>query len=898
MVISEKKKQIYTFQEGSKDLKLLLGGKGANLAEMTNMGLNIPPGFIISTEACLEYFENPKIIADLRNDILKNIKLLEKETGKKFGNNENPLLLSIRSGAPKSMPGMMDTVLNLGLNEQSVVGLANMTNNQRFAYDSYRRFIQMFGDVVMGLDVDKFERILEGYKRRIGKHAQDTDLTVADLQKLISDYKQFYKEAIGDDFPQDPKKQLFMAIEAVFKSWNNKRAITYRKINDIPNYGTAVNIQAMVFGNKGFNSATGVAFSRDPGNGEKQKFGEYLANAQGEDVVAGIRTPKILDDMKGEFPEIYEQLVNTIDILEKHYKDMQDIEFTIEDKKLYILQTRDGKRTPLAAVKIAVDLVKEGLITKEEAILRIDAKSLSNLLFKSIDENSYFQVLAHGIAASPGAVYGLAIFDADTAEKIANEENTEVILVRPQTKPEDIHGLYAAKGVLTQFGGKTSHAAVVARGMGKPAIVGAADIHINIENREFTVGDVVIREGDMITIDGTKGLVIAGKVPLIEPHIKGEFRELLDLANEIKFLGVKANADTPIDAQRALEFGADGIGLCRTEHMFMAQDRLPVVQKMILARTMEDRQDALNKLLPMQKSDFYEIFKVMEGKPVTIRLLDPPLHEFLPELNEILMESMTFKITNNLTRQLLNITPLDAEITERSKMVSLIRSISETNPMMGLRGCRLGITWPEINEMQVRAIFEAACLLKKEGVDVIPEIMIPLVGVVEELIEVKSQLQKVAEGIIKENKCTINYKFGTMIEVPRAALIAGDIAKYADFFSFGTNDMTQMTYGYSRDDAEGKFIPVYLSKGILKRNPFEVLDREGVGQLIEMAVKNGKSSNPNLECGICGEHGGEPSSIEIVHNLGIDYVSCSPFRIPIARVAAAQAQLKNKRKKL
>lgn len=897
MVTSNKKKQIYTFKEGSKDLKNLLGGKGANLAEMTNLGLNIPPGFTISTEACLEYFENPEIIDVLRDDILKNIKLLEEQTGKSFGSNKNPLLLSIRSGAPMSMPGMMDTVLNLGLNDNSVAGLAATTDNQRFAYDSYRRFIQMFGDVVMGIHADKFERLLEAYKRRIGRHAQDTDLTVVDLQKLINDYKQLYKIEIEKDFPQNPKEQLFLAIEAVFKSWNNKRAITYRRINDIPNYGTAVNVQAMVFGNKGFNSATGVAFSRDPGNGEKLKFGEYLTNAQGEDVVAGIRTPKKLENMKKEFPEIYKNLIKTMENLEKHYRDMQDIEFTIEDKILFILQTRTGKRTPLAAVKIAVDLFKEGLISKEEAIERIDPKGLSNLLFKSIDENSYFQILAHGIAASPGAVFGLAIFDADTAEKLANESDKDVILVRPQTKPEDIHGLYASKGVLTQFGGKTSHAAVVARGMGKPAIVGASEINIDVDNREFTVGDVVIREGEMITIDGTKGLVIAGKVPLVEPQIKGEFKELLEMVNEIKFLGVKANADTPTDAQKAIEFGAEGIGLCRTEHMFMAQDRLPVVQKMILARNQEDRQDALNKLLPMQRSDFYEIFKVMEGKPVTIRLLDPPLHEFLPELNEILLQNMTFKITNNLTRQLLNLTPLDEEISERNKMVSLIRSISESNPMMGLRGCRLGITWPEINEMQVKAIFQAACQLKKEGVDVRPEVMIPLVGVVEELLEVKTQLQKVAEKILKENKCDLKYKFGTMIEVPRAALIAGEIAKHADFFSFGTNDMTQMTFGYSRDDAEGKFIPVYLSKGILNKNPFEVLDREGVGKLLKMAVKDGKTANPDLECGICGEHGGEPSSIEFSHEIGLDYVSCSPYRIPIARVAAAQAELKYQRKK-
>ena len=897
MASADNKKYIYTFEEGSKELKSILGGKGANLSEMTNLGLNIPPGFTISTEVCKIYFDKPQIIDDLREEILVNVKKLEEKTGKVFGSNDNPLLLSIRSGAPVSMPGMMDTVLNLGLNDISVVGIAKQTNNQRFAYDSYRRFIQMFSDVVMGINIDIFERILISYKRRIGKHAQDTDLTVADLQKIITDYKELYKNRIGEKFPQDPEKQLFMSIEAVFKSWNNKRAITYRKINEIPNYGTAVNVQTMVFGNKGFGSATGVAFSRDPGNGENIKFGEYLPNAQGEDVVAGIRTPKKFDELEKEFPVIYKELVGVMDKLENHYRDMQDIEFTIEDNKLFILQTRTGKRTPLAAVKISVDLYKDGLISKEEAIERIDAGGLSNLLFKSIDENSYFHVLARGIAASPGAVCGIAIFDADTTEKLANEDGTDIILVRPQTKPEDIHGLYAATGVLTQFGGKTSHAAVVARGMGKPAVVGVADIHVDVENREFSVGDIIVREGEMITIDGTKGLVISGKVALVQPEIKDEFKELLAIANDIKYMGVMANADTPIDAKRALEFGAEGIGLCRTEHMFMAQDRLPVVQKMILARNQEDRQDALDKILPMQRSDFYEIFKVMEGKPVTIRLLDPPLHEFLPELNDALLESMTFKITNNLTRQLLNITPLDEEIKERNKMVMLIRSVSETNPMMGLRGCRLGITWPEINEMQVKAIFQAACQLKREGIDVRPEVMIPLVGIVEELIYVKNQLQKVAEEVIKEYGVSLHYMFGTMIEVPRAALTAGEIAKHAEFFSFGTNDLTQMTFGFSRDDAEGKFIPVYLSKNILKNNPFEILDREGVGQLIEIAVRRGKESNPNLTCGICGEHGGEPSSIEFAHDVGLDYVSCSPFRIPIARIAAAQAQIKNRKDK-
>jgi len=898
MTTTEKKKYIYSFKEGNKDLKMVLGGKGANLGEMTNLGLNIPQGFTITTEACLKYFDEPeKIMKEIKPLVIEHLKELENITKKKFGEEKNPLLLSVRSGAPMSMPGMMDTVLNLGLNDHTTIGIASQTENPRFAYDSYRRFIQMFGDVVMGIGDEKFERILNKYKRMKGKRATDTDLEVIDLQKIIADYKALYEKQIGEDFPQDPLDQLFLSIDAVFKSWNNRRAITYRKINDIPNYGTAVNIQAMVFGNKGWNSATGVAFSRDPSNGDNIPFGEYLANAQGEDVVAGIRTPKKLIEMKEEFPKIYDQLLKTMKKLETHYKDMQDIEFTIEDGLLYILQTRNGKRTPSAGVKIAVDMFKEGLMDKEQAIMSIDPKKISKLLFKSIDENSIIHVLAHGINASPGAVSGIAIFDADTAEQLANEgeEGQQIILVRPMTKPDDVHGLYASSGVLTQFGGKTSHAAVVARGMGKPAVVGAQDIEINAEKREFYVGETIVREGDFLTIDGTSGRIIEGMVPLVEPEIKGEFLELLEMADDVKRLGVRANADTPEDAKKALEFGAEGIGLCRTEHMFMAQERLPVVQAMIMARTKEDRQDALNKLLPMQRSDFYEIFKIMEGKPVTIRLLDPPLHEFLPELAHVLLESQELKMTNSLSRSLLNVTPLDKEITEKNKVISLIRSLSEENPMMGLRGCRIGIVWPEINEMQVRAIFEAACLLKDEGRDVIPEVMIPLVGMISELKHVKDQLVKTAEEIIKKFSVELNYRFGTMIEIPRAALTADKIATEAEFFSFGTNDLTQMTYGFSRDDAESKFIPIYLNKEILKDNPFEILDQIGVGKLMEMAIKLGRSTKPDLKCGICGEHGGEPSSIEFSHKIGLDYVSCSPFRIPVARIAAAQAVLREQK---
>ncbi|UCD02511.1 MAG: pyruvate, phosphate dikinase [Promethearchaeota archaeon] len=895
MTTTEKNKFIYDFSEGNKDLKNLLGGKGANLAEMTKLGLSIPPGFTITTEACLLYFRNPKkVMKELKPKVIEYLKTLEKNTGKKFGDEKNPLLVSVRSGAPMSMPGMMDTVLNLGLNDQSVLGLAEQTKNPRFSFDSYRRFIQMFGDVVMGIGDEKFERILNMYKRIIGRNAQDTDLEVIDLQKVIADYKTLYEKEIGSPFPQDPFKQLFLAIEAVFKSWNNRRAITYRKINNIPDFGTAVNIQAMVFGNKGWNSATGVAFTRDPSTGENNKFGEYLINAQGEDVVAGIRTPKKLETMQEEFPEIYKELLNTMDKLEKHYRDMQDIEFTIEDGKLNILQTRNGKRTPSAAVKIAVDMVKESLITREEAILSIDPKKVSKLLFKSIDENSIVHVLAHGINASPGAVSGIAIFDSDTAEELGNQGQKEIILVRPQTKPEDVHGLYASSGVLTQFGGKTSHAAVVARGMGKPAVVGAQDVEIDEENREFRVADMVVHEGDWITIDGTLGRVIEGKVPLMEPEIKGEFLELLEMCDEIKKLGVRANADTPIDAKKAIEFGAEGIGLTRTEHMFMAQERLPVVQKMIMARTKEDRQDALDKILPMQKGDFTEIFKIMEGKPVTIRLLDPPLHEFLPELSTVLLESQELKMTNALSRSLLNASPLDDEITEKNKVISLIRSLSEENPMMGLRGCRLGIVWPEINEMQVKAIFQAACELKLKGIDVIPEVMIPLVGMISELQFVKTQLMEVALETIKSYDVDLDYKFGTMIEIPRAALTADEIAIEAEFFSFGTNDLTQMTFGFSRDDAEGKFLPIYLNKEILENNPFEILDQDGVGKLMKMAIKLGKQTRSDLKTGICGEHGGEPNSIKFAHSIGLDYVSCSPFRIPVARIAAAQAVIEQK----
>ncbi|MHA1658727.1 MAG: pyruvate, phosphate dikinase [Promethearchaeota archaeon] len=883
------KKYIYTFKEGNKDMKNILGGKGANLAEMTNLGLTIPPGFTISCQACLDYFDDPEgFIEKIRPDVMEHVKGLEAESGKTFGADKNALLVSVRSGAPMSMPGMMDTVLNLGLNDKAVVGLAEETQNERFAQDAYRRFIQMFGDVVMGIKLEHFERILDAHKKAKGEGTQDTDLTVIDLKKIIEEYKILYKKEIGNDFPQKPIDQLFLAIRAVFDSWNTKRAVTYRKINKIPDFGTAVNVQLMVFGNKGWDSGTGVAFTRDPSTGERKRFGEYLSNAQGEDVVAGIRTPKKIEEMKDEFPEIYEELMETMENLEKHYRDMQDIEFTIENRKLYLLQTRNGKRTPQATVKIAVDRFKEGLITKEEAIMSVDPNIVSNLLFKSIDEKKAdsSKFLAQGLNASPGAIFGKVIFKADDVVKLEKEGEHDIILVRPQTKPDDVHGLFAAKGVLTQFGGKTSHAAVVARGMGKPAVVGAQIIEIDVDNKEFTVKGKVIKEGDFITIDGTTGKVFEGKMPLIEPELTHNFQELLSYADEIRKIGVRANADTPEDARKAIGFGAQGIGLCRTEHMFMDVFRLPTVQKMIMAKTDEERQEALDKILPMQKSDFYQIFKVMAGKPVTIRLLDPPLHEFLPELETILLEHQELKLTNAPQK----------EIKSKERLIAVIRSISEANPMLGLRGCRLGITWPQINEMQVKAIFQAACDLKKEGVDVIVEVMIPLIGMVSELTHVKKDLVKIAKEVIDSYNIELDYLFGTMIEVPRAALTAGEIAKEADFFSFGTNDLTQMTYGFSRDDAEGKFIPIYLEEGIMKDNPFEILDQEGVGQLMKMAIESGRKTKPNLKLGICGEHGGEPSSVIFAHDIGLDYVSCSPFRIPVARLAAAQAVILERKK--
>lgn len=877
------KKYVYFFGEGDASMKLLLGGKGANLAEMTRIGLPVPPGFTITTEACSHFYKNNQTWPEgLEEEVKKSLKVLEEKTGKKFGDPNNPLLVSVRSGAPASMPGMMDTILNLGLNDEVVKGLARLTSNERFAYDCYRRFIQMFGNVVMGVDHSKFEAILDEVKEEVGAKL-DTELDAEALKKVVEKYKKLYKESTGEDFPQEPWEQLRRAINAVFLSWNNKRAITYRKIHNIPeDWGTAVNVQMMVFGNMGFDSGTGVGFTRNPSTGEKEYYGEYLLNAQGEDVVAGIRTPKPIKEMEKELPQAFEELKKVYEILEKHYKDMQDFEFTIERGKLYLLQTRTGKRTAQAAIKIAVDMVREGLIDEKTAVKRVDPNQINQLLHPQIDRSQPLKVLAKGLPASPGAASGKVVFDADEAEKLGNA-GEKVILVRPETTPDDIHGVVAAQGVLTSRGGMTSHAAVVARGMGKPCVAGCEAIKIDLDKREFTVGDVVVKEGDYITIDGSTGEVILGQVRTIPPQLSEEFKVLLSWADKFRKLGVRANADTPADAKKALEFGAEGIGLCRTEHMFMAPDRLPWVQKMIMAQTLEERQEALAHIEPMQKGDFKEIFRVMEGKPVTIRLIDPPLHEFLPKLEDLLVEVATLR-AKGVT---------GPELEEKEKLLKVVRNLHEANPMMGLRGCRLGILYPEIVEMQVRAIMEAACELTKEGVKVIPEIMIPLVGHKNEIKVLKEKLDEVAQKVIKEQGVQVNYSFGTMIEVPRAALVADQIAEYAEFFSFGTNDLTQMTFGYSRDDAEGKFLFFYEENGILPEDPFQVLDQEGVGQLMQIGIEKGRKTRPNLKCGICGEHGGEPKSIAFCHRIGLNYVSCSPFRVPIARLAAAHAALED-----
>lgn len=877
---------MYLFHEGSKDMKEILGGKGANLAEMTRVGLPVPPGFTISTKACTDYYQNAKeLTTEINEQIEQALITLEKSTEKGLGDENNPLLVSVRSGSVFSMPGMMDTVLNLGLNDKTVKVLASKTQNPRFAYDSYRRFIQMFSDVVLGVEHYLFENAINEVKAE-NNLTYDPQLTAEHWQNVITRFKKIVVAKTKREFPQEPKVQLDMAIKAVFDSWNNQRAIIYRKINKIPDYlGTAVNIQSMVFGNMGDNSGTGVAFTRNPSTGERALYGEYLMNAQGEDVVAGIRTPKPISSLQLVNPTVYGEFVDIATKLENHYKEMQDIEFTIENGKLYLLQTRNGKRTAQAAVKIAVDLVHEGIIDKETAILRVDPEQLDQLLHRQIDNSIKLKVVAKGLPASPGAATGKITFNADDAEKL-NSHGEKVILVRPETTPEDIHGIVAAQGILTSRGGMTSHAAVVARGMGKPCITGCESLKIDLKRKEISLQDgSTLKEGDLISIDGSNGQVMLGEVELIEPELSSEFLELLQWSDEIKKIEVRANADNPIDAIKSREFGAKGIGLCRTEHMFMATDRVPIVQEMILAEDMEERELALNKLLPMQKEDFKGILKAMKGLPVTIRLLDPPLHEFLPNMEDLLVDLTKLKCEGGSS----------IEIRKKEDLLRKVRNLSEFNPMLGHRGCRLGITFPEVYAMQAKAIFLAAIELREEGIDVEPEIMIPLVGHVNELKLMKDLVDEVAIKVMEEANMTINYTVGTMIEVPRAALTADEIASHAEFFSFGTNDLTQTTFGFSRDDAEGKFLHYYVDHKILPDNPFITIDQDGVGKLIKMGTQLGREKKPNLKIGICGEHGGEKRSIEFVYRVGLDYVSCSPYRVPLARLAAAQATISNKK---
>ena len=873
------KKYVYLFSEGNKDMRNLLGGKGANLAEMTNIGLPVPQGFTVTTEACTKYYEDGKVITkEIEDQVYEKLAELEKITGKTMGDAHNPLLVSVRSGARASMPGMMDTVLNLGMNDEVAKGFTEATQNPRFVYDSYRRFIQMFADVVMGFPKSSFEHMFDKVKEEKGVEF-DTDLTADDLKEVVEIYKEEYKKHAGVDFPQDPKVQMMEAIKAVFRSWNNDRAITYRRLNDIPgSWGTAVNVQEMVYGNRGETSGTGVAFTRNPATGEKKLYGEYLMNAQGEDVVAGIRTPQTIDTLKEVMPDCYDQFVKINKILEDHYKDMQDMEFTIEDGKLFMLQTRNGKRTAAAALKIAVDLVNEGMITKEEALLKVEPKQLDQLLHPNFDDVSLrcAQVVATGLAASPGAATGRIYFTAEDVIEASKNGVQDILLVRLETSPEDIEGMNIAHGILTIRGGMTSHAAVVARGMGTCCVCGCGSLKIDEENKILTTPDgKQYHEGDYMSLDGSTGNVYGEQIKTVEPEISGDFETFMEWADEVRKLQVRTNADTPRDALQARKFGAEGIGLCRTEHMFFEEERIFNFRRMITAETEEARREALEKILPYQRSDFKELFKAMEIYPVTIRFLDPPLHEFLPHTDEEirpLAESlgMTF----------------DA-------LKAHVESLKEFNPMMGHRGCRLAVTYPEIAEMQTRAVIEAAIAVNREGQNVVPEIMIPLVGDVHELKYVKKIVCDTADKIIKEAGVELPYKVGTMIEIPRAALTADKIAEEAEFFSFGTNDLTQMTYGFSRDDA-AKFLGDYYGKQIFESDPFAKVDQEGVGELMRIAIEKGKKTRPDIKLGICGEHGGEASTVEFCHKLGLTYVSCSPFRVPLARLAAAQAAVKEK----
>ena len=873
-------KYVYAFKEGNKDMRNLLGGKGANLAEMTGIGLPVPRGFTVTTEACIKYYDDGEDISqEIKDEILEHLEDLQKETGKTFGDKENPLLVSVRSGARASMPGMMDTVLNLGLNDEVAKGFAVATNNPRFVYDSYRRFIQMFADVVMGFPKSSFERKFDVIKEEKGVE-YDTELSAEDLMEVVEIYKAEYKNHAGVDFPQDPKEQLMEAVKAVFRSWNNDRAITYRRLNDIPSsWGTAVNVQEMVYGNRGETSGTGVAFTRNPATGEKKLYGEYLMNAQGEDVVAGIRTPQTIDTLKDVMPECYESFVKICGILENHYKDMQDMEFTIENGKLFMLQTRNGKRTAQAALKIAVDLVNEGMITKEEALLKVEPKQLDQLLHPNFDQKALKEavVVAKGLAASPGAATGKIYFTAEDVMNAAKNGEKDMLLVRLETSPEDIEGMNIAHGILTIRGGMTSHAAVVARGMGTCCVSGCGELVIDEEAKTVKTKDgKVYHEGDWMSLDGSTGNVYGEQIKTVAPEISGDFETFMGWADSVRRLKVRTNADTPKDAIQARKFGAEGIGLCRTEHMFFEEERIFNFRRMIAADSVEKREEALEKILPYQRKDFEGLFEAMEGYPVVIRYLDPPLHEFLPHTDE-------------------EIKPLAESLgMSFEQLKNRVESLKEFNPMMGHRGCRLAVTYPEIAKMQTRAVIEAAINVNKKGMNVTPEIMIPLVGDVNELKYVKKIVCETADKVIAENNVDLKYHVGTMIEIPRAAVTADEIAKEAEFFSFGTNDLTQMTFGFSRDDA-AKFLNEYYSKNIFENDPFAKLDQNGVGKLIKMAAKLGRETRPDIHMGICGEHGGEPSSVEFCHRVGLDYVSCSPFRVPLARLAAAQAAIKNGR---
>ena len=874
------KKYVYLFKEGNANMRELLGGKGANLAEMTNLGMPVPQGFTVTTEACTRYYTDGKVIGDdIVEQIYAALAETEKVAGKKFGNDKDPFLVSVRSGARASMPGMMDTILNLGLTDVSVVGLANLTNNPHFAYDAYRRFIAMFSDVVMEIPKNEFEAVLDEFKEKKGVK-YDRDLSADDLKEVVVRFKEIYKKHMGVDFPQDPKVQLMEAVKAVFRSWDNPRAIYYRRMNDIPgDWGTAVNVQSMVFGNMGETSGTGVAFTRNPSTGEKKLYGEYLLNAQGEDVVAGIRTPEPISHLQEQMPDVYQQFVDIATKLEAHYRDMQDMEYTIERGKLYMLQTRNGKRTAAAALKIAVDLVDEGVLSEEEAVLKVEPKQLDTLLHPNFDAAAVKKapVIAKGLPASPGAATGGIYFTADeAAEHGKNKE--KVILVRRETTPEDIEGMDFSQGILTVFGGMTSHAAVVARGMGRAAVVGCGALKIDEEAKTLTVGDKVYHEGDFISLDGSTGNVYDGQIATVEASISGEFARFMGWADAARRLRVRTNADTPRDTKQAVKFGAEGIGLCRTEHMFFEADRIAAVREMILADTKEQREKALAKILPMQQGDFEAMYKALEGKPMTVRYLDPPLHEFVPHVD---MKEEIDELAKNLG------------ITSE-EVIHKINALHESNPMMGHRGCRLAVTYPEIAEMQTRAVLQAAIDVTREcGYNIVPEIMIPLVGSKKELAFVKSIVDETAKKVFEEQGMTLEYHVGTMIEIPRAAVTADEIAEEAEFFSFGTNDLTQMTFGFSRDDA-GKFLGAYYDNKIFESDPFARLDTDGVGKLVQMAAKLGRQTRPNLKLGICGEHGGDPSSVMFCHKVGLNYVSCSPFRVPIARLAAAHAAILEK----